>query len=115
MGIGGVEHSFNLMYNMLGLEAVEKMSVNPAKVFFGLYPPQKGSLALGSDADIMIYNPDVEHTIGQDNSASDYSVFEGIRVKGQVVSTICKGQFVIKDRALVIGSVGHFVRMPIGK
>lgn len=108
MGIGGVEHSFDLMYSLIGLEAVEKMATNPAKIF-GLYP-KKGSLKLGSDADIMIYDPNGAHVIGEDNSLADYSVYEGIEVKGQVVSTLCKGQFVVKDRALVIGSVGHFVK-----
>lgn len=108
MGIGGVEHAFDLMFSKIGIEAVEKMSVNPSKIF-GMYP-KKGSLKLGTDADIMIYDPEWNHVIEQDNSAADYSVYEGLEVKGRVVSTICKGQFVIKNRALVLGSVGHFVK-----
>lgn len=108
MGIGGVEHSFELMHNLIGLAAVDKMSVTPAKIF-GLYP-KKGSLEIGTDADIMIYDPNNAHVICKDHSASDYSVYEGIDVKGRVESTICKGQFVIKEGALVIGSVGHFIR-----
>lgn len=108
MGIGGVEHAFDLMFSKIGIDAVQKMSVNPAKIF-GLYP-KKGSLKLGTDADIMIYDPNAPHVIGKDNSAADYSVYEGIEVKGKVISSICKGQFVVKDGALVLGSVGHFVR-----
>ena len=107
MGIGSIEHAFPLMYTLFGEYAIKKMSVNPAKVF-GLYP-QKGSLKLGTHADIMIYDPNGTYVIGQDHSASDYTPYEGIEVKGRVVSTLCRGQFVIKDGELVLGSVGHWL------
>lgn len=113
MGIGGIEHSFDLMYNKFGLEAVEKMSVNPAKIF-GMYP-EKGSLDIGSDADIIIYDPEIEHVIDEDNSVSDYNVYSGIKVKGKVISTITKGEFVMKDGSLFIGSIGRFIKRPIKK
>ena len=107
MGIGGVEHAFPLMYTLFGDYAIKKMSINPAKVF-GLYP-EKGSLRLGTHADIMIYDPREERTIEEDHSYSDYTPYQGIKVKGKVVATINRGQFVIKDGALVLGSVGHWI------
>lgn len=107
MGIGGVEHSFALMYSLWGDKAIEKMSTNPAKIF-GLYP-QKGSLQLGTDADIAIFDPSVERQLKKGHSNCDFSAFEGLEVKGQVESTLCKGQFVIKYGELVLGSVGHLI------
>lgn len=109
MGIGSIEHSFPLMYTMFGDYAVKKMAINPAKVF-GLFP-QKGSLRIGTHADIMIYDPRVTRTIETDHSDSDYTPYKGIEVKGKVVATICKGQFVIKNGELVLGSVGHWIKM----
>lgn len=108
MGIGTIEHAFSLMYTLFGEYAVKKMSVNPAKVF-GMYP-QKGSLKLGSHADIMIYDPRETRLIDSDHSNCDYTPYRGIEVKGKVVATINRGQFVIKDGSLVLGSVGHWIR-----
>jgi len=108
MGIGGIEHSFNLMYNKLGLEAVEKMSVNPAKVF-GMYP-KKGCLAIGSDADMFIYDSKIEQVIETDHSVSDYTVYRGIKVKGKVISTVSKGEFILKDGDLCMGFKGEFIK-----
>ena len=108
MGIGGVEHAFPLMYTMFGDYAVTKMSVNPAKVF-GLHP-QKGTLDLGTHADIMIYDPREKRLIDRDHSDSDYTPYKGIEVQGKVIATINKGQFVIKDGELVLGSVGHWIK-----
>lgn len=108
LGLGSIEHAFPLMYTLFGEYAVIKMSVNPAKVF-GLFP-QKGSLRIGSHADIMVYDPREKRLIDNDHSASDYTPYKGIEVQGKVVATINKGQFVIKDGELVLGSVGHWIK-----
>ena len=108
MGIGGVEHAFPLMFTLFGDYAVKKMSVNPAKVF-GLFP-QKGTLNLGTHADIMIYDPRKKRVIENDHSDADYTPYRGIEVQGKVIATINKGQFVIKDGELVLGSVGHWIK-----
>ena len=108
LGLGGIEHSFPLMYTLFGEYAVKKMSMNPAKVF-GLFP-QKGSLRIGSHADIMVYDPREKRLITTDHSDSDYTPYKGIEVQGKVVATINKGQFVIKDGELVLGSVGHWIK-----
>ncbi len=108
MGIGGVEHAFSLMYTLYGDYAIKKMSVNPAKVF-GLYPA-KGTLDLGTHADIMIYDPREKRVIKGDHSNCDYTPYEDIEVQGKVVATINRGQFVIRDEALVLGSIGHWLK-----
>ncbi|QUI23474.1 amidohydrolase family protein [Vallitalea pronyensis] len=101
MGIGGVEHSFRILYAKYGDKVIDKMTINPAKVH-GLYP-RKGVLQVGSDADVVIYDPDGEYTISSDHSRCDYSVFEGKKVMGRIESTISRGNFVIKHGAWVGG------------
>ena len=107
LGIGGVEHSFSLMATRYGIKAIDKMTTMPAKIF-GLYP-KKGSLDVGTDADIAIYNPHMTHLIETDHSKAGYSVYKDLEVAGQIETTLCKGQFIIKNNALVIGSVGHYI------
>lgn len=107
MGIGGVEHSFNIMYSLFKEKVVDKMTINPAKIH-GLYP-KKGALLIGSDADIVIYDPSKKYVIGKDHSRSDNNIYEGQTVYGQIESTICRGHFVIKNRVLM-GGHGQYVR-----
>ncbi|SDZ82496.1 dihydropyrimidinase [Haloplanus vescus] len=81
------------------------MSRNPAETF-GL--PQKGTLEPGTDADIVVFDPDVEQTISAANNASnaDYSIYEGRSVRGAVDTTIVRGEVVARDGA-VVGNPGH--------
>ncbi len=103
-GIGGVEFSFVLMYTLFGEKVIDKFTENVAKAY-GLYP-KKGTLEIGSDADVVIFDPDVEWVIKGHHSASDYNVYEGFEVRGKVVSTISRGEFVVKDGEFV-GKEGH--------
>jgi dihydropyrimidinase len=75
----------------------ELISANPAKSF-GLYP-QKGAMLLGSDADLTIVDLALERSISYENSGSvsDYSVYEGRRVKGWPVQTLVRGRVVMRD------------------
>ncbi|WP_105617454.1 dihydroorotase [Vallitalea okinawensis] len=107
MGIGGVEHSFNIMYSLFGEKVVDKMTIEPAKIF-GLYP-KKGTLQRGADADIVIYDPTKKHVINEDHSSCDYSIYQGYEVCGDIESTISRGCFVVKDKEL-IGGRGQYVR-----
>lgn len=105
LGVGGVEHSFDIMYTLFGETIIPKMTENVAKVHH-LYP-KKGVLQVGSDADIMIYklgNGQIENHHG----ASDYSIYLGKQTKGHVLSTISRGEFVVKDRKF-LGHVGQYV------
>lgn len=102
MGIGGVEHSFDIMYSIYGADCIDKMTINPA-VTFGLYP-NKGHIFIGADADIMIYDDSKQRIIEGSIGNSDYTVYEGMMVNGQVESTIVGGEFVLKKGEFLGGS-----------
>jgi dihydropyrimidinase len=71
----------------------------PAKLF-GLYP-QKGVIKEGSDADIVIIDPEKRVVLGRDklHSNVDYSAYEGIEVQGYPVCTISRGEALIRNGA----------------
>ncbi|CAN7419061.1 dihydropyrimidinase [Rossellomorea sp. LjRoot5] len=80
---------------------VDIMSTRSAKLF-GLYP-QKGTVAVGSDADIVIFDPEAERVISAvtHHMAADYNPFEGMKIKGEPVSVLSRGEYVIKDKTFV--------------
>ncbi|MBB6452538.1 dihydropyrimidinase [Salirhabdus euzebyi] len=84
---------------------VDIISTRAAKLF-GLYP-KKGTIAAGVDADIVIFDPTVERTISKEahHMAVDYNAFEGMKVTGEPVSVLSRGEFVIRDKQFV-GKVG---------
>lgn len=77
---------------------VDITSTKAAKLF-GLYP-KKGTIAVGADADIVIFDPNIERTISAEthHMAVDYNAFEGIKVTGEPVSVLSRGNFVIRDK-----------------
>jgi dihydropyrimidinase len=76
---------------------VELVSTNPAKLF-GLYP-KKGTLAVGSDADMVIFDPKAEITLSKDIglSRADYSPYEGIRVQGSPWLVLQRGKVIARE------------------
>ena len=80
---------------------VEVTSTNAAKLF-GLYP-RKGTIAVGSDADLVIFDPNVRRAIKGSalKSNSDYSAFEGWEVTGWPVVTLRRGEIVFRDNEVV--------------
>jgi dihydropyrimidinase len=80
---------------------VDLVSTRAAKLF-GLYP-KKGTIAIGVDADIVIFDPTVERVISAEthHMAVDYNAFEGMRVTGEPVSVLSRGEFVIRDKQFV--------------
>ncbi|MCK5151355.1 MAG: dihydropyrimidinase [Candidatus Thorarchaeota archaeon] len=112
-GMPGVETMIPLMYSegvgKRGLslnQLVALVSTNPAKLF-GMYP-EKGAIEVGSDADILIYDPDRKVTIhaGDLQTNCDWSPFEGWKLQGYPHVTISRGKVVAKQGNFV-GSVGH--------
>lgn len=112
-GMPGVEPRLTLLYsegvkkNRIDLpKLVELTSANPAKLF-GL-TPHKGSLEPGSDADIVLFDPDVEWTMSAStlHMNTDFCPFEGRRVAGKAKTLLCRGEVVLRDFELV-GSPGH--------
>jgi dihydropyrimidinase len=90
---------------------VEIMSTAPAKMF-GMYP-QKGAIAVGSDADILVYDPNRKRTISAatHHMDVDYSLFEGWEIQGASDVVMSRGTVVVRDGQWV-GPAGHgkFVR-----
>ncbi len=84
---------------------VEVTSTNAAKLF-GLYP-RKGAIAVGSDADIAIFDPELTRTVTADmlKSNADYSVYEGWSVTGWPILTLRRGEVVFRDDT-VVGAPG---------
>ena len=85
-------------------------STNPARVF-GLYP-KKGIIAVGSDADIVIWDPALERTITSEKQHmnTDYNPFEGMAVRGWPVTVILRGRpIVVEGRWLGGEGRGRFI------
>jgi dihydropyrimidinase len=106
-GIPGVETRLPILFSegvgkgrITPNEFVALTATNHAKTY-GLYP-KKGTIAVGSDADIAIWDPERELTISQSlmHGGTDYTPYEGIKVKGWPVSTMVRGRFVVRDGAL---------------
>jgi len=101
-GAGGIEHRLALLYtfgvlkNRISLnQFVALTSTNAAKIF-GLYP-QKGEIAVGSDGDIVIWNPEKENIISvkTHHQHCDSNIFEGFKTKGCPECVIAKGNLVL--------------------
>ncbi len=90
---------------------VEVTSTNAAKIF-GMFP-KKGCIAVGSDADIIIFDPNEEHILSAKTHHMniDYSAYEGWKVKGKVKSVIMRGQLAIENNVLKVQKgYGKFVK-----
>jgi len=85
---------------------VDIISTRSAKLF-GLYP-KKGSILIGADADLVIFDPDIERIISATTHhlAVDYNALEGMKITGEPVSVLSRGEFVIKDKQFV-GQLGR--------
>jgi len=117
-GIPGVETRLPLLFSEGVLKGrlaltrfVEVVSSAPAKIM-GLYP-RKGTLALGSDGDVAIFDPNAEKVISPETlfHNADYSPFEGMRVRGWPVATLVRGKVVMqRGRLLAEKGWGKYVR-----
>jgi dihydropyrimidinase len=102
-GVGGGRISLNRMVDLL--------STAPAKLF-GLYP-RKGTVAVGSDADLVIFDPTRRETISAAaaHSKCDYNLYEGTEVVGAPELVLLRGQVLVENGELVASpGVGRFVR-----
>nr|WP_319388123.1 dihydropyrimidinase [uncultured Cohaesibacter sp.] len=117
-GLPGVENRMQILYSegvgkgrITLNEFVALTSTNHAKMY-GLYP-QKGSIAPGFDADIVLWDPNREETITQAgmHHAADYTPYEGHKVKGWPVMTLVRGKIACEE-GKITGSVGdgHFLK-----
>ena len=109
-GAPGIEHRVELMYSegvhqgRISLNKFVDITSTGAAKIFGLFL-SKGTIAVGSDADIIVFDPEVEHTISADthHMKVDYSVYEGWEVQGKCRTTILRGAVAVDDGIACIG------------
>ena len=117
-GHPAIEHRMELLYSegvrtgKISLNKyVEITSTNAAKIF-GMYP-QKGTISIGADADLVIFDPDKKHAISKDTHHMnvDYSGYEGWEVTGKTDAVLLRGKVVIEDeKCRVSPGYGRFVK-----
>jgi len=117
-GHPAIEHRMELLWSEGVMKSrispqkyVEVTSTNPAKIF-GMFP-QKGSLAPGSDADIVIMDPNKKHKLSlkTHHMNVDYSAYEGWEVTGKCETVILRGKAAIeKGEAKIEKGYGKFVK-----
>jgi dihydropyrimidinase len=93
---------------------VEVVSTNAAKIF-GLYP-RKGVIAPGSDADLVLIDPNKEHSLDAKDlhMGTDLSVYEGMRIKGWPSTTILRGEIIVENEEFHgRPGMGRFVKATI--
>jgi dihydropyrimidinase len=117
-GAAGMENRLHMIHHFGVREGritlnrmVELLSTAPAKLF-GMYP-RKGTIAVGCDADIVIFDPEKRHTITARNhhSATDLNIFEGTEVVGSPETVLRRGEVIVDGGELLAkpGS-GQFIR-----
>lgn len=103
-GGNGIENWLQMLYTY-GVKAekitfnqlVELTSTNPAK-FMGLFP-KKGSISVGSDADLVLFDPSINLTINAANQkqGSDYNFYEGFEIQGSTRHVLLRGEIIVED------------------
>jgi dihydropyrimidinase len=105
-------HEFGVRAGRISLNRmVELLCTNPAKLF-GLYP-RKGTIAVGSDADVVVFDPEKRHTISASthHTKVDYNLYEGTEVTGSPEVVLLRGQVLVENGDLVAQpGVGQFVK-----
>ena len=119
-GLPGVETRGELVYTYgvttrkISLATMCKtLSENPAKLY-GMYP-RKGVIAKGSDADIVVYDPQADHVIRAEDmvSRAGYTPYEGFVTRGSIAQVWLRGRKVVDGGALLSGCSGKYI--PRGK
>src|SRR5688572_17429018 len=109
----GVEERMSLIFNggvaqgRISLNRFVELTSTAAAKIFGLFP-RKGTIAVGSDADIVIFDPDEERTISAKTHHMnvDFSCYEGVKVRGVTKTVLSRGEVVIEEGNYV-GRKGH--------
>jgi dihydropyrimidinase len=112
-GIPSIEDRINLLYTYgvrrgrIDLHTLVDAASTQAAKLFGLFP-RKGTIALGSDADLVVYDPHFRGTISArtHHMATDYSAFEGWQIEGRPSVVTVRGRVQVRDGSFV-GELGH--------
>jgi dihydropyrimidinase len=100
----GVEHRMSLIYDggvfqkRISLNRFVELTSTAASKIFGMFP-RKGTIAVGSDADIVIFDPNREHTISAKthHMRVDYSAYEGRTVRGVTETVLSRGDVIVEN------------------
>jgi dihydropyrimidinase len=120
-GAPGVENRMQLLYQGGVAEKrfdlhrfVDITSTAPAKIF-GLFP-RKGTIAPGSDADIVLFDPEGQHTISVEthHMNCDYNAFEGMQVQGKIEKVLSRGELLVEGETWK-GRAGRGQFIPCGQ
>src|ERR687890_2469834 len=111
-GAPGVENRVPLIYNggvvenRISLNRFVELTSTAAAKMFGLFP-KKGTIAVGSDADIVIFDPEKEQTLSvkTQHMNCDYNAYEGKKIKGVVETVLSRGNMVV-DKGDFKGKAG---------
>jgi dihydropyrimidinase len=103
-GHPAIEHRMELLYSegvnkgKISLNKYVEMSSTNAAKLFGMFP-RKGTIAVGSDADIILFNPNAKHSISVDTHHMnvDYSAYEGWELTGKVETVLLRGKVAIDN------------------
>ena len=112
-GIPSVQERVDLVYtcgvanNRMSLQTMVDACATQAAKLFGLYP-RKGAIQLGSDADLVVYDPAYRGTFSREGSYSnvDYNAYEGWERKGRASAVTVRGQVQVRDGEFV-GTIGR--------
>ena len=98
LGVGGVEHSFSIMYKRFGDPIIDKMSKNT-----GILQdfPTKGELEVGNDADISIFKEIPDYFEKKNHGTCDYSIYDGVLGSGEFEHVLIRGEFVLRNRKII--------------
>ncbi len=116
-GVPGIESRLLLMYeavnnNKISLNKfVDLISTTPAKIY-GMYP-QKGSIEVGSDADIVLFDPNQKFKISSKTHHSniDYSLYEDFEINGKIKSVFLRGNLIVNNDEWVSDNLkGKFIK-----
>ncbi|HEX8277968.1 MAG TPA: amidohydrolase family protein, partial [Segetibacter sp.] len=117
-GHPAIEHRMELLFSegvntgkITANKYVELTSTNAAKIF-GMFP-NKGTIGIGSDADLVLFDPNKKHTISVNSHHmnTDYSAYEGWEVTGKVQTVLLRGKVVIdNNECLVEKGYGQFIK-----
>ncbi len=108
---GVLMYTFGVHKKRITIERMcELLCEKPAKLY-GLYP-KKGSIRVGSDADIVIYNPKKSTIISSKNhhSKADYSPYENVKTKGSIDRVFLRGKEVVRDNTLIKKNKGKYIK-----
>ncbi|MBI4956532.1 MAG: dihydropyrimidinase [Myxococcales bacterium] len=119
-GAPGLENRMSLIHDAgvvgrkMSLNRFVELTSTAAARTFGLYP-KKGTVAVGSDADIVVFDPNRKETIGVGNPRMhhmkvDYSAYEGVVVQGYSEVVLSRGRVIAEDGKLVTAGGGRFVK-----